>query len=131
VAFTKQQQTRPKIKVWKTSTADLKFSQFIRQRDKHCLFPGCYRTEALDCSHFFERHHSATRFDPLNCIALCRDHHTIWERQKKYEYKIFMLKWLGEDEYAALEKRAWTYKNRGEAVLQYMKLHAANSAGTP
>lgn len=109
-----------KLREWKTVTADTHFSLFIRGRDGRCQYPGCYRTEGLDCSHFFERHHSGTRFDPLNCIALCRDHHTEWERQKKYEYKEFMVNRIGAEAYAAMERRAWTYKNRGEAVQECM-----------
>lgn len=33
-----------------------------------------------------------------------------------------MVKWLGQVEYDALEKRARSYKNRGEAILDWMKL---------
>jgi len=90
--FTKEAQTRVfKVKPWKTITADTKFSLFIRGRDKVCQYPSCGRGEPLDCSHFFERGNSGTRFDPLNCIAFCREHHSEWEKRKKYEYKAYML----------------------------------------
>lgn len=112
------------MKVWKTTHADKQFSLFIRQRDGHCLYPGCYNT-TTDCSHFYERHHSGTRFDPLNCIALCRDHHTEWERRKKYEYKEFMIARIGEAEFYAMERRAWSFKNRGEAVADFQNMWIA------
>lgn len=122
--FSKKNQTKVfKIKVWKTNYADSRFSQFIRERDGRCM--RCRRTDKpLDCSHYWKRGDSATRFDPLNCIALCRDCHTIWERRKNYEYREYMLKTLGEEAYTALEIRARTFQNRREAVMVCMKLLA-------
>lgn len=112
-----------KIKVWKTTTADQKFSKYIRERDGRCM--RCGRSDVgLDCSHYWKRGDKGTRFDPKNCIALCRDCHTIWERQKNNEYKAFMLNWLGREEYEALETRARTSTKLFDAVLEWMALYA-------
>ena len=111
-----------KQKVWKTVYADQKFSEYIRKRDKKCL--RCLGTyKKLDCSHYWKRGDSSTRFDPKNCIALCRDCHTIWERQKNLAYKQFMLRWIGQQEYEALEIRARTFTNRRESVLAFMAVY--------
>lgn len=111
-----------RIKPIKTSTADTSFSIFIRQRDGKCL--RCGITESLTCSHFWPRGHSGTRFDPKNCITLCQGPysnrcHDEWEIRKNQEYKDFMLNWLGQEEYDALEKRARTFKKREEAVAEW------------
>lgn len=105
------------VRDWKTKTADIQFSLYIRRRDKHCQYPGCAATQT-DNSHFFERHHSGTRYDPDNCIALCRAHHTEWEKRKKWEYKEFMIARLGIEQYYAMEKRAWSFKKREVAVAE-------------
>lgn len=109
------------VRDWKTHTADTYFSKWIRARDKHCRYPNCYAT-TTDNSHFFERKHSGTRFDPENCVALCRAHHTEWEVRKKHEYLDFMIAWLGMEKYMALQRRAWTFKKRSEAVTECMAL---------
>lgn len=112
---------RRKRGIWSTTTADSKFSLFIRQRDGACK--RCGAKEYLTCSHFWMRSHSATRFDPENCIALCagpysNQCHETWEHRKNYEYKEWMIGWLGQDKYDALERRARSYKNRAEAVAE-------------
>lgn len=107
--------------VWKTTTADNYFSKHIRERDKECR--RCFsKVKALDNSHYWGRGNSGTRFDPKNCVALCRDCHTIWERQKNLEYKEFMITWLGQIEYDLLERRARTVKQRHQAILECMEL---------
>jgi hypothetical protein len=113
-----------KIKLWSTGYADDKFSLWIRARDGKCRRCGS-SSKPLDCSHYWKRGDSGTRYDPLNCVAVCRDCHTIWERQQNNEYKAFMVDWLGQEEYDALERRARTFKKRVDAVLECMKLLAA------
>lgn len=109
-----------KNKVWKTVTADKYFSEWIIERDKRCV--RCHRSDKqLDNSHYWKRGDSSTRFDPKNCDALCRDCHTIWERQKNTEYREFKIKQLGRKEYDALEIRARTFMRREDAILQAMK----------
>lgn len=61
-----------------------------------------------------------TRFDANNCVALCRDCHTVWERHQNEEYKKFMLDWLGEKEYNLLEMRARTSMKMRDATLELM-----------
>lgn len=109
-----------KIKIWNTGYADAKFSKWIRERDIKCR--RCERNGPLDCSHYWKRGDSGTRFDPNNCVALCRECHTIWERQQNLEYKQFMVDWLGQEEYDLLEKRARSFKKRIDAVLEVMEL---------
>ena len=122
--LSKEAQTQVfKQKVWKTTTADGYFSDFVITRDGRCLYPGCIEKKRLDCSHFWPRGMKRTRFDPLNCIALCRDHHTVWEKRKNFEYKEFMLRLLGKEKYDALEKRARTMMKIRDAVIHWMDKH--------
>lgn len=109
-----------KKKVWTTTTADKKFSVYIRTRDPKCM--RCNREATSDCSHFWGRGHSATRYDPENCIGLCRPCHDYWEHQKNYEYKEWMLDWLGKKRYEALERRARGFQKRSSAVIMCMEL---------
>lgn len=106
----------PKPKVWSTKTADARFSVFVRTRDPICRI--CLVTPTKDNSHFWGRGNSATRFDPKNCIGLCRPCHDKYEHLKNYEYREWMLKWLGADEYNLLERRARSFKKRSEAVAE-------------
>ena len=106
------------MKVWKTTYADKVFSLFIRKRDGMCM--RCHRRDVgLDCSHYWVRNNSGTRFDPMNCIALCRECHTIWEKRRNNEYKQFMLDWLGKKDYDLLETRARSFKSRDVAVAEF------------
>ncbi len=102
---------------WSTGYADKKFSQFIRERDPRCRNPEC-RNPSKDNSHFWGRGHSATRFDPENCIGLCRNCHDSWEHLKNNDYKAFMIEWLGIHRYNLLEKKARSFKKRSEAVAE-------------
>lgn len=105
--------------IWTTKHADRKFSNFVRERDGKCL--RCFKTEALECSHYWERGKKGTRFDPKNCIALCHWCHTRWDKKQNQEYREFMLKRLGQEEYAALEIRARTSKQMWNAVYEAMQ----------
>lgn len=81
----------------KLDAADVAFSKYIRTRDKWtCQRCGRYYeppTQALHCSHFQGRGHEATRFEPLNCDALCYGchryftahpgEHYAWQVQRK------------------------------------------------
>ncbi len=111
-----------KTKLWSTSTADKYFSKFIRQRDEHCL--KCKTTEGLTNSHYWRRGHSATRFDPDNCIALCGRCHSLWENLKNREYMDFMIERLGQKKYTELERKARSFKRREDAVRECMTLLA-------
>ena len=68
------------------------------------------------------------RFHPKNCIALCYrchygDYQYGWEYDKQGKYREFMVAWLGQDEYDALEKEYRQSKmTRREAIIQCMAL---------
>jgi hypothetical protein len=118
---TKAAKKRSRNGIWSTKTADMYFSRYIRERDGKCL--RCGTRENLTCSHYWKRGDSGTRFDPNNCIALCagpysNQCHETWEKAKNLEYKQFMIRWLGQEEYDAVERRARTYKERREAVAE-------------
>lgn len=117
--FSKKNQIRVfKAKKWTTKYVDDVFSKEIRERDPLCRRDKC--GPSSDCSHFWGRGHSATRFDRENCIGLARKCHDIWEHQKNTEYRQFMIDWLGEKKYLELELRARSFKNRTDAVQEYM-----------
>lgn len=100
--------------------ADRQFSLEIRRRDKQCV--SCGSGLFLGCSHYFGRVIYATRYDPLNCITLCSECHEKWELQKKGIYKDFMMMWLGEGGFLALELRSKERISPYEAIFRYMKL---------
>ncbi len=110
-----------KDKIWSTKVADKKFSEWIRSRDGKCI--NCGKTTYLTCSHFWNREASSTRYDPLNCDTLCwMPCHIKWEKRKHDEYRTLKLKQLGEEGYAALEKKAKTIMQRSTAIIECMKL---------
>lgn len=108
------------IVIWYLTFADSQFSKFIRKRDPKCR--RCWINDSTDCSHFVGRSHSATRFDPKNCIGLCRECHEIWEIEKKGAYEKFMINWLGKKEFEALIARGRRIVDRGDAILACMSL---------
>jgi hypothetical protein len=113
------------MEIWSLEYADAQFSKWIRARDGKCQFPYCNQTEGLDCSHFYLRSNSATRFDPDNCVALCRYHHTLWEvpqPTKNPEYIQFMLKRLGMERFKALHERGRSIYKRTQSILDCMTL---------
>lgn len=134
---------KPKKKKWKfvkteLSECDSAFSREIIERDGHCMFRsgdfGCVATANLTCSHYIGRSNWNTRFDPLNCIALCIRHHfmdrnTAFEFQKARaekegwdgQYTLFMKNWLGGESWYALLARAAENKSRKEAILETQK----------
>ncbi len=83
------------------------FSLFIRHRDgltcQKCL--ESFPVQELDCSHHFPRAWRSTRWDPENCVALCRDCHEEFGDLPK-EYVLFMIRRLGLEAYQALARRA-------------------------
>lgn len=122
-------------RVWSIAKADKEFSFFIRERDGRCLFPGCTVQEIaqLQCSHYVERRHSSTRYDPDNCIALCWKHHfrdkyVGFEYQKQrmdvhgYDgrYTQFMQKWLGPEKWKLLLQREKTSVKSSSVRIELM-----------
>ena len=112
---TKASKLRRKRGEWSTKTADNYFSLWIRARDGKCL--KCNRTDNLTCSHYKGRRHSITRFDPINCIALCGECHAEWEGPKE-AYTNLMIALIGQDAFIELEKRAGREMKRADAVAE-------------
>lgn len=82
----------------------------------------CHRVDVpLDNSHYWERGRKGTRFDDKNCVALCRDCHTHWEKKQNHEYMAFTMQLLGPYEYNLLEVRARTMMKMRDAVLGCME----------
>lgn len=112
-------------KVWSSNRADTVFSSFIRERDGACV--RCGRKDQLQCSHFWGRGNSATRYDPDNCDALCYACHygnvRGWEYNKQGEYREFKINQLGEGRYKALEVKAKSTVKRRDAILAFMELY--------
>lgn len=106
------------MKIWTTKTADQKFSLLIRQRDILCV--RCRRATATDCSHFYERHHSATRYHPENCDGACRRCHDFWHANRP-DYEIFKKSQLGPLNYLALQRLAWSTMKRETAIINLIK----------
>lgn len=101
-------------KDWNMKRADREFSLFIRNRDRRCMNPLCPNRvtdiTALDCSHFWGRRYLISRFDPENCIALCRWCHAAWEDTKQGKYRDLMIRLLGQKRFRDLERRVEVYK---------------------
>lgn len=103
---------------WNLERADSKFSKFVRNRDRKCMNPWCIcglnyigvPIELLQCSHYYDRGIWLVRFDPDNCIALGPRCHQLWEDDKQGRYREFMIRWLGDKKFKALEKRVDDYK---------------------
>lgn len=103
-----------------TDVADKLFSEFIRKRDPKCK--RCKWKPTTDCSHFWERGSSSTRYDPRNADGLCRECHVLWEgrRNGAKEYKI---KQLGKKVYAELERLHNTTMKRDVAISNFLATH--------
>lgn len=101
----------------KTLKADDIFSKAIRTRDKwtcqRCdnYFPEGKR-RGLDCSHYFGRQAQGTRFEPDNCISLCRGCHNYWDEIDKEGYRDFKIKQLGQDRFDLMRLQSNTYKKK-------------------
>ena len=116
------------LKRIKESVIDKVFSLFIRQRDGVCQFPlrtpEDYHAGVLQCSHFFGRSARSTRWDEMNCDALCARHHQFLEGRKNGEYADWKLKQLGAFKFAALKTRYyslkhWTLQEKQELLKKY------------
>lgn len=115
-----------KPKLWTTKRADVVFSKLIHERDKVCIRQSSSCGGNLECSHFFSRNFSGTRYDPLNCDLLCHVHHQNiyigWEHKKNLDYQAWKRKQLGKKGYSKLEKRAMAVTPRSKAIEEFMRL---------
>lgn len=106
-------------KIWSTAKADKEFSKWIRERDGKCLH--CGKTTNLQCSHFWSRKHSSTRYDTENCVALCAGCHLYkFENEKQGIYRDFMIRRLGQEGYDKLERRRHTTVSRKDVIQNLM-----------
>jgi hypothetical protein len=121
----------------KERKTDKMFSDLIRARDNwQCL--ACLEEkgeskdysenkQGLHCSHYWSRRHENTRFDPENCISLCRYHHQFaWGHgDGRNEYTAFMIKRLGQQGFDMLNIRHTLTKKRDdkldEIAIKYLK----------
>ena len=107
------------MKTWTSTQADGKFSKWIRERDGRCMH--CGKTHNLQCSHYWSRKHSSTRYDPDNCFTLCSGcHYFIYENEKQGIYRNKMIDWLGVEAYDKLEARRYSTVKRKDAILNLM-----------
>ena len=108
-----------RIEPWTSNKADILFSRYIRERDKKCFFCP---NPATQCSHFWGRGNSATRYDPENADGICGGCHMRHEGQKQGLYREKKIAQLGQERYDALEKRARGIMKRSAAITQVMGL---------
>lgn len=95
--------------------ADKAFSLYIRTRDGwRCK--RCYKyyeppTSALHCSHFQGRGAENTRFEPLNCDALCYGCHRYFTSHPGYHYA-WQVEQKGQQTVDRLILQSNTYKKK-------------------
>lgn len=99
--------------MWSVKYADIVFSKIIRARDGRCV--RCRSKDGLTCSHFWERHHSSTRYDFENCDTLCLNCHRLWEGRRN-GYKEYKIEELGEKKYGELERKHNQMMKRSDSV---------------
>ena len=101
---------------WSTNKADKIFSSHIRERDKVCYFCP---NPASQCSHFWGRANSATRYDPENCNGICGGCHMRHEGNKQGLYRTRKLSQLGTRNYNELQRRAQSTVKRRDAIAHF------------
>ncbi len=104
-------------KIWSTKKADDIFSKWIRDRDIFCFFCS---NPAKQCSHFWGRGNSATRYDPENCDGICGGCHMRHEGNKQGLYRDKKIAQLGKKGYMELEKLARGTVKRKDAIIKLM-----------
>lgn len=108
--------------IWTTAKSDGVFSRKILLRDPTCA--RCGNTRSTDCSHFWKRDCSGTRFDPRNGDGVCRECHRWWDEHRD-EYVEFKRKQLGMREYIELQRLSVMVVPRGAAIIRFMKTQHA------
>ena len=95
--------------------ADKIFSEWIRNRDQHCVL--CGTTYQLCNGHLVKRGKHSTRFDEKNCNCLCKR----CNFRDEFDHDIYVswfLKKYGEEEYQDLVKRGHTIKKFNRYELE-------------
>lgn len=80
----------------------------------------CHMKPSTDCSHFWKRDNSGTRYDPRNGDGVCRDCHHHWETHR-IEYEKFKKKQLGARVYVQVQRLAHMMVPREEAINRFLK----------
>lgn len=103
----------------KLRTSDKLFSKWIRTRDGWtCQRCGAYHappTNALHCSHFQGRGKEATRFEPLNCDALCYGCHRYFTSHPAEHYQ-WQVQRKGQQVVDSLVLQSNGYKKRDDKM---------------
>lgn len=103
----------------KIDPADKWFSLWIRNRDnwtcQRCFAKHEPPTSALHCSHFFGRRKESTRYEPLNCVALCMGCHLYFTSHPAEHYE-WQVKRLGQDVIDKLTLQANTPKKKDRKI---------------
>lgn len=99
----------------KIDAADKAFSLWVRTRDKwtcqRCGRKYVPPTNSLQCSHFQGRGKEATRFEPLNCDALCYGCHQYFTAHPAEHYAWQVMR-KGQDIVDRLVLQSNTYKKK-------------------
>lgn len=112
----------------KLDKADTAFSIYIRTRDKwtcqNCGGRYAPGDRGIHCSHYFGRTRESTRFDQINCDALCFHCHEHFDKESPEDHREWKIKRIGEKEFKKLRMRADGYvkKDRKMAYLIAKKL---------
>lgn len=89
---------------------DKLFADYIKLRDnwtcQRCGRKYWEHDENIQCSHYWNRGNMGTRYERDNCIALCKDCHSLWESDPNNEYTNFIKKNIGIQRYETLERLA-------------------------
>lgn len=99
----------------KLDPADIAFSLYIRTRDgwkcQRCGTQYQPPTRALQCSHFQGRRKEGTRFEPLNCDALCGGCHSYFTAYPGEHYQ-WQVARKGQDTVDKIILQSNTYKKK-------------------
>ena len=108
-----------KLKIDKADTA---FSKYVRTRDnwtcQRCSKQFEPPTSGLHCSHFQGRAKEGTRFEPLNCDALCYGCHMYFTANPAEHYQ-WQVNRKGQQMVDLLVLQSNTYKKK-DRVLEAM-----------
>ena len=120
------------MKIWSSKSADKKFSEKVRSvgvcQRPDC--PYCHNVKGkkleesrfvLQCSHFWGRNCSATRYEFDNADCFCSGTHFKWEGEKAGAYRDYMIKKLGKKRYDELERLHNTTISRRDSIIKLMK----------
>jgi hypothetical protein len=126
----------------KTTPADHWFSLCIRQRAnwtcQRCGKKNPPPSKSLHCAHYEGRGNWATRFDPLNCFALCHGCHSFLDG-RKIEFEQFYISINGREnmeyvrrtalDHAGLAKEYRRTKGVGDIARHFMEQYNSLVSG--